>query len=228
MSAATTPILVFPGLDGTGQLLEEFKAEHPPGLSVKVLPLPQLADATYEKLVDHFADQVEAHPGAIVIGESFSGPLAVLLGQRCPSVRGVILAASFATAPVPRVARRVPWDIIAKAPQPAFALKRVVMSGDDSPELVTAVQRSLGSVPPPALAARVRALSAVDVREQLAGLKVPVMALNAARDQLIPERCRKAIVAARPDTVVRSIDAPHLMLQTEPKQAWEHIAAFAT
>jgi len=65
----------------------------------------------------------------------------------------------------------------------------------------------------------------VDVRAELAQVKVPVMYLQPTKDKLVDPGCLAEMQAVKPGRVV-SIESPHLVLQCEAKVAGEAITAF--
>src|SRR5688572_22228863 len=92
-------IVLLPGLDGTGKLFAPLLGALEPEFECQVVSYP-------DSLTDYAAH--EAHVRAVlpkdrpfmVLGESFSGPIAVRLGANPPpSLAGIILSASFLRSP---------------------------------------------------------------------------------------------------------------------------------
>ena len=75
--------------------------------------------------------------------------------------------------------------------------------------------------------ARVAAILAVDCRAQLRRIEVPMLYLRARDDRLVPASAGHAIQELRPDCEFIEIDAPHFLLQTEPKSCAAAVLAFA-
>jgi len=69
------------------------------------------------------------------------------------------------------------------------------------------------------LATRVRETVAVDVTPQLEQIDVPVLYLEANKDHVIPRACVRKILQHRPEAEVRTLNAPHWILQTCGDQA---------
>jgi pimeloyl-ACP methyl ester carboxylesterase len=55
---------------------------------------------------------------------------------------------------------------------------------------------------------------------------VPILYLAGRRDRLVGARAARAIHRIRPDVTVRTLDAPHLVLQVRPVEAWREISRF--
>ena len=93
-----TTVVVFPGLDGNPRLLDEFRAHAPEEFEVLIFGLPHITYSNYESLADHFEPLLSTLDKFILIGESFSGPLAVHLAHRLPDrIIRLVLVASFLT-----------------------------------------------------------------------------------------------------------------------------------
>lgn len=225
MPALTT--LILPGLDGTGDLLERFRDLAPASHDATVLTLPRDGDNTYRGLMAHFAKDVVQPSRCLLIGESFSGPLAVMLAAAHPDVvAGVVLVASFVTSPAPRFARFIPWSLVCHLPVPRLMIRHSLLGHDAPRETVDKVRRAIASVPARTLAQRMQQALAVDVSEVFKRMPCPALYLRATQDAVVSYRCVDAIVRARGDTVVRDIPGPHLLLQQQPQQAWRHIGGF--
>lgn len=91
------------------------------------------------------------------------------------------------------------------------------------PRLVRELSATLRRVDPGVLALRVRELLAVDERAALREVPAPIVYLRGTADKLVRERALAAIIATRPDVDVRTIAAPHALLQTAPAAAWSAI-----
>jgi hypothetical protein len=124
------PILLLPGMDGTGILFRSFRVALPPEVAAVC------EDLSLETSQDHRELAAVVHPPDVpyaVLGESFSGPLALLLADRDPNARAVVLAASFSRCP----SRALSWLWpLARGPllglQPPDALVRHFLLGEDA------------------------------------------------------------------------------------------------
>ncbi len=204
-SAYRRRMLLLPGLDGTATLWRPL--------------LDALGDAaagaeltTYERGTSRYEALLAALPPmrapSLVVAESFGGPLAIRLAARDPNVRALVLVASFAVGPP--LARLAPLLRLAPRP-PSFAL-RLAMLGQDAPAArVRELSEAIAAVPRATIAARVAEVARVDVRAAARALAVPITWVVAARDHLVgPPR-------DVPGDVV-TIDGPHLLAQTRPRE----------
>ncbi|MCA9089354.1 MAG: alpha/beta hydrolase [Planctomycetaceae bacterium] len=224
LTSDVPPILAFPGLDGTGELLRDLQQVVMQEHSLTICPLPQQGPQDYRTLVNHFDGLLQEHSRCILLAESFSGPLGILLAAQHPDrVAGVILAATFATSPEWWLTRRIPWRWMFRLPSPAI-LARWLLSGWDAPaDHLKLLNQTIQSVPAEILAARIATVVEVDVTSELARLSCPVGVLSPQEDRLIPQQCLRIIRHARPDVQVRALAGPHLLLERDPEAAWQAI-----
>ena len=76
------------------------------------------------------------------------------------------------------------------------------------------------------VAARIRALLQVDVRELLKNSSAPVLCLVGSDDGVVPYDNVQQMVRARPSTQVRMIEGHHFAIYTNPNAAAGAIEAF--
>jgi hypothetical protein len=84
----------------------------------------------------------------------------------------------------------------------------------------------MSQVAPAAIRARVAAILAVDYRPALKRIDVPILYIRALTDRLIPASAGRAILELRPDAELSEIDAPHFLLQTEPRACVASVMSF--
>jgi pimeloyl-ACP methyl ester carboxylesterase len=214
--------LLLPGLDGTGELFERFVAAASRDWPVRIVPLPSDRPRGYHDLAECLLPALPTERFAL-IAESFSGPLAILLANRCPQIYAVVLAASFARAPIPRAFARLA-GLAGRLQPPAWAL-RVFMTGGD-PVLTESVRRVLPAAGRDVIGGRIAAVSSVDVTSELQRVRQPLLVLRGARDRLIHARAAETIRALKPAATLVDLDGAHLLLQTTPNECWAAIQPF--
>lgn len=216
------PLLFLPGMDGSGALwgpLLDALGGAADGAELARYPTNV---GRYDALLDAIATTREP---TLVVAESFGGPLAIRLAARDASVSGLVLIASFARGP--RLAR---WTSafagMAPHPPPRFALRAAMLGGHRLEPIERALADAIAAVEPAAMRTRIREVAHVDVRPELASLRIPIVWVDAARDRLLgaPEPSRDA-------GRVITIDGPHLLAQVRPREVAasivEHLAAAA-
>ena len=226
-TATTTPmpdaaLFLMPGLDGTGHMFERFLATMPRHYRVHSFSYPTDVSLTYEALTDWVLARLPPGP-LYLIGESFSGPLAVMVARRCSQVRAVVLCATFVEPPFPRALSHAPAPLLRQ--RPPILLTSLFLTGGDA-ELARAARRALDTVAPDVVASRIRSVLNVDCRRELLTLTQPLLYLNPTHDHFLWGAGARAIRALRPDAAVLDVQGPHLLLQANPHECWAHIAPF--
>jgi pimeloyl-[acyl-carrier protein] methyl ester esterase len=223
-------LVLLPGLDGSGLLFRHLVSSLPASLQPIVVAYP--ADqASYSELLPFVMSSLPEEGRFLLLGESFSGPLAILAAAERPvGLAGVILAASFARCPVPQwfalsrslvrapLVRWSPWSLVA----------RVLLGRDlKSSALSTELHHAVSTVSPAVLASRIREVLSVDVTQQLSRISVALLYIRAKRDILVRRSALKLIQRGGANVRVVSIDAPHMVLQAAAREASDEIAQFA-
>ena len=217
--------ILLPGLDGTGKLFSRLVSRCPRQFRPQVISYPDDRTLDYAQLEALVRRQLPSDTPFIIVAESFSGPVAVALASGpMDNLRGVVLAASFVTAPRLGAWRFLPWRTLFRFPAPVAILRQLLTASDST--LLRDMQASIRDVSAHVLAARVRSALSVDVRRELASVTCPLLYIRAQRDRVIPSRCLRDILSVREDVAVESLDAPHPVLQHEPGAAWEAISHF--
>ncbi len=87
-------------------------------------------------------------------------------------------------------------------------------------------QQTWTRVPSRTVAARARAILALDARKCLRECPRPVLYLAGSRDRVVPRWNAQEIVRESPSAKVVTIDGPHLALYTNPVPAARAIVGF--
>ena len=215
-------VVLLPGLDGTARLFDPFVAIAPEGIDPRGQALPDDAPRGYEQLATWVIERLPAGR-VVLVAESFSGPLALVIANRCPRVAAVVMCASFVVPPLKLRASWLP-SFLWHRPPPAFFVRVLLTGGDRA--LAESVRRAVADVPGSIIAHRIATVLGVDARDEVAALDRPLLCLRATRDRIVRVDSTATIRALRPNAELVDIDAPHLLLQTNPRAAWDVIAPF--
>lgn len=209
-------------MDGTGILFEPFLRVLPPAVRPVVVSYPPDLPLGYDDLLPIVLDALPRGP-FVLVGESFSGPLALRAAAAGPAgLVGVVLVATFLTSPIPRFVR--PFLVAPLFDLAPYRLELTLLAGlDASPEIARLLRQARAKVPGAVLTERVRAILGVDATDALRECAAPLLYLRGMRDRLVGRSSLRAIRRARLDVESVSLDAPHLLLQTRPEEAWEAI-----
>jgi pimeloyl-ACP methyl ester carboxylesterase len=224
------PVVMLPGLDGTGQLFEPFLTQLPIDLPPIIVRYPFDRRMGYSDLKPLIEAELPARGPFVLLGESFSSPLAVqFAADRNPRLAALVLAGGFVRSPVAAWLSRLrgvvgSWCF--QRPPPAWAIRRYLAGSDAPSELVATVQSVIRTVSPSVLAHRVREVLAVDGRDALLRVQVPVLALAGSKDRLVSLRNVEDLRVLGNLLELELLDAPHLILQRQPAAAANCIAQF--
>src|SRR5688572_2754392 len=131
-------LILMPGMDGTGELFRPLLAALPKSIEPVVVRYPGHEPLRYSELLPIARAALPVGEPFVLLGESFSGPLALMLAAGAPAgLCGVILCASFAEKPVrwvPRAFRHLAigpmfWAL------PAAARLKALAGGYSTPKL---------------------------------------------------------------------------------------------
>lgn len=226
-------LVLLPGLDGTGQLFLPLLEILPAWIHPHVITYPSERMLDYDQLTAFVMERLPGAGRIVLLGESFSGPVAVKVAATAPErLVGMILVATFVTSPlapiVSGLARMMARPaLLAKTP-PRFLLRWWLL-GKDAPEsLIRLVHDALAMVAAQVKAGRIVELLRVDVREELRMAQVPVLYITATNDRVVSRRCGREITRDAQEVTVKHVDGPHLVLQCAPESALRRIVSFIT
>jgi pimeloyl-ACP methyl ester carboxylesterase len=218
-------LVLLPGLDGTGRFFARLEKCLDNRLPLQVVPYPADKNWGYRELPDFVRGQIGSEP-VVLLGESFSGPIAINLAADMPEqVKGLILAATFVTPPWPG------WMISAAARAnpglvPRGWLDAVLRGPANDPELAAEIAAMMAGFMPEVRAARLRAVAGADARADLQRVSCPIMVLHGRGDWLVPKSGIVRAIKSKPGAVIKLIDGPHMLLQCNATGAAREIEAF--
>ncbi len=181
----------------------------------------------YDELPDFVEERLPSGP-IVLLGESFSGPVAMDLATALPDrVVGLVLAATFADPPMPRVlyhvARMIDHTWIPKRVINAFVLEFTGRS-----EIGTQLFQILTALPREVVRVRTTETLRVDKTAELASITCPTLCLFGSRDRLVRRGRTEVILDGVQNCQKAEFDAPHMLLQTHPDHAAKAVDRFCS
>jgi pimeloyl-[acyl-carrier protein] methyl ester esterase len=231
MSASAEPLLtlLLPGLEGTGRLFSRFLCAADGSLELRALSYPRDRFLGYDALEEVIARELPSDRPFALLGESFSGPLALRLAAKAPpGLLGLVLVTTFHRNPAAPLFRKLSLlaPVFFRMPLPPHVV-RLLLAGADAPDdLVAEVRAAVATVDPRVMAARTREALQVNATDALRACPVPMLFLGGKDDRLLRSALPIEIRSLRPDAEIRMLDAPHLVLQRCPGQAMELVTSF--
>jgi pimeloyl-ACP methyl ester carboxylesterase len=225
-----TSIVLLPGMDGTGELFAPLVAAWGDQFRAQVVSYPCAERLDYAALADRVRSLLPRNEDYVLLAESFSGPLGVMLAAERPQrLRGLVLCATFARSPLPLLRWTAPWaQAVPLAALPDRVLAWGLLGPYATPSLLKAIRHAVQSVDPAVLAARVRAVAEVDVSVAVSDVQVPVLYLQARNDRVVPPRAVRPFMALGDRLRVVSCAGPHCLLQARAVDAAAAISAFVS
>jgi pimeloyl-ACP methyl ester carboxylesterase len=233
VSAPPPTLVLLPGLEGTGTLFEPLVAAMADtGFPTHIVRYPCHQMLDFAALVAIARQALPAEGPYVLLGESFSGPIAIALAASKPQgLCGLVLCCTFARNPRPSLAplrRWIDWLPIKQAPMWTLDMlvDLLVMGRNTKPPVREALHHAIAQVDDAVLKTRLRTVVDMDVSDQLATVQIPVLYLQALQDRLISTASAEHICTVLPHVQVRQLAGPHGLLQAAPQESAQIIARF--
>jgi len=220
-------VVLLPGLNGTEGLFNPLLEFKPDGIETIVISYPTQEKKTYRELSYYILSELETITGSyVLLGESFSGPIALFVAQSNPNgLIGVILAASFISAPQTKLLKYLPWNFGFSLAKPIYGVRRL-FSNRKHAILLRLISKEIEKVAPKVLSHRIQLIFAVKADRALINCKVPILYLRGKHDYIVPKKNLDKIVELKNNVEVTEFNTQHLVLQSAPEEAWAAISEF--
>ena len=221
-------LVLLPGMDGTGIFFEDFAATIQHDFKPVIVRYPNDPSLGYAELEPIVRAALPQDEPFLILGESFSGPLAISIAADNPAgLLGLILCVTFARNPHPLL----PLVCAILKPLPALRIPRFIQQPKlfgrfNSPYLGAKLREVRSRVSQKTLKARLEAVASVDVFEKLRRVSVPTLYLRGSEDRVVSRTSGDYIKKIHPKVEIAELDAPHLLLQTAPQAATRIVIEF--
>jgi pimeloyl-ACP methyl ester carboxylesterase len=222
------PIVLLPGLDGTGASFYPLLPHLSPEFVPVVVNYPRDRPLGYDELLPLVLPRIPRKP-FVLLGESFGGPLALkVAGTQPAGMLALILCSTFMRNPVrfqPAWLRHLVWPGRFGL-YPQFAQMKAKFRGYSTPDLREFYVKEMKSVQPAVIADRIRSALAINVQRELAQCAAPVLYLRGRKDRLIARHNMLDMQRCQPNMRTLTLDAAHCVLQLRPAEAKQAILNF--
>jgi pimeloyl-[acyl-carrier protein] methyl ester esterase len=222
-------LVLLPGLDGTGVLFRPLLSQLPREIVPLVISYPPTERLGYNELLEIICNKLPEQEPFVVLGESFSGPLAIKVAARQPAgLRGVILVGTFVRNPLGTEwnwLRHITFDWMFRGSS-IISRTKMLVGGYGTRELIQLQREALEPVAPTVLAHRIREVLQVDARDELQKCAVSILDIRGNKDEVVWQKNACEIRTLRADVRRVNFDAPHLILQTKPVECAREIEWF--
>lgn len=222
-------LVLLPGMDGTGKLFAPLLKQLPPHISPEIICYPTSQKLSYQALTNLAREQVPQGQPYLLLGESFSGPIAISMAANADAyLKGVILSCTFARNPRQFLSKF--GGLVPSLPIHTWSiplLNQLLMGSFKDPEISNQLFEAVSAVLPEVMRYRLDAVMRVDETQALKNIAQPILYLQGKSDYLVPATAAQDILKMAKNAQLIALDAPHLLLQVAAKEAAGHIQRFA-
>jgi pimeloyl-[acyl-carrier protein] methyl ester esterase len=206
---------LLPGLDGTGILFRQFVEALGASVDTQIIAYPADQLLGYSELESLVREALPRDRPYVVLGESFSGPIAIRMGANPPAgLVGLILCVTFAKNPYPLFGWAGPWASSVPVTAVPSWVRAAFMWGAPATEQVRAdSELATATVGQAVLQHRIAAVLKVDETDSLARIRMPTLVLQASEDRVVPQSATEHIMRTLSTAELVEIPGPHMLLQ---------------
>jgi pimeloyl-[acyl-carrier protein] methyl ester esterase len=223
------PLIILPGLDGTGTRLTPFLREMGERtVPARIIGYPPDRPMGYAELESYVRQALPECEQYVLLAESFSGPIAIRVAADPPAgLAGLILCGTFAKNPFPwlravrALAVRMPFKSL-----PRWLRAPLMWGSGDPRRAPSRAERASAAVDKAVIRRRLHEVLTVDVTACLADIRLPTLILTATRDRIVPVSAARLLVQRTAHSELTEIDGPHLLLQARPGESAAAVLRF--
>ncbi|MGZ5381105.1 MAG: alpha/beta fold hydrolase [Thermoanaerobaculia bacterium] len=203
-------------------MFSSFVALAPAWASCRPLALPTLGGQSFDEIADAILQELRPLEGFVLLGESYSGPIAARLSARLGQKVALLVLCN----PVVEMSVRVPEgllaSIVSSAWTPAWCAAMALSGGDGS--IARAALGEDRGLPKGILALRLSAVFSATEEALASHLSPPLLSIPETNDHLVSLSRSRAFFSRVPHGTVAEIEGPHLIVQTRPVEVWAAIS----
>lgn len=213
----TIPLVLLPGLDGTGRLFEPFI--HRIESDTHIIPLPEAGPQHAAALVAHISREMPDEP-MVLLAESFSGGLVPsLLETTGDTIRAVIFVASFVSSPgsvrLTLGTRLLPFRRVITSTIFKPLMHSLLIGKQAPPETRALFSDVMKQIPRSTLSDRMKTMARYRKPDRWPW--IPSFYIRASNDRLVSRDKLDEIRCLVGELTVYEVEGPHLILQTAPE-----------
>ena len=223
-----TILVLLPGLDGSGQLFDDLIIQLHPTIAYQIIRYPNNPDLGYDELTDFVRSQLPLNKNIVLLGESFSGPIAIKLAALMGAqIKGLMLCCSFAANPRPALTF-LPKILPDFAYKLAFSRSflHLLLGQLASPKTHQSLKDVMQNLPLEVIKARLISVTHVNVTEQFRELALPMIYFRAQNDLLVPKKTAAYLQQLNSQIGIKEFQGTHFLLQTNPQETAAEIYRF--
>ena len=217
-----------PGFHGTGELFGPLVSALDGNVSPQLISYPENLGPSLDAYVDFLAGQIDHEKPYLLLGESFSGPVALsLLARGAESCKGLLLIATFISNPAPfptLLATTLLSPFLGIRP-PRWAICRYLVGRNGPSDLVDCLCKIASTLKRRIVLERFQILRQLRLRDY--DPWCPCHYMRAEGDELVSSAKSDELVAHVAGCTVSSVPGAHLIAQHSPEVVAAQIAIMA-
>ena len=221
-------LVLLPGMDGTGDCFSPFLKCLSTAISYTVINYDNGIPMDYDSIEVSIRKQLPLEVPFIILGESFSGPIAISIAAAPPeNLIGVVFVCTFARNPQPMLTWLKPFirfTPIKSAPK--SAMQYFILGSHATASLNTMLHAAIDQVSEEVLRFRAALVLDIDYTNLIDKISLPCLYFVATQDRVVPRAASQYMFDRLSNVRVEEINAPHFLLQVEPVQAAKLIEKF--
>lgn len=224
-------LVLLPGLDGTGLLFADFVSELRavgPEIDTNVVRYPTDKPLDYAELEKIVREALPRDQPFVLLGESFSGPLAISMAASRPNgLVGLILVCTFARYSRPwlrHLDRLAPYIPVSGGV--VSLVRNIVAPGEVEPSVRAKLDDARERVAKRVMRARIGELLRVDITAKIDEIEVPILDLRVRKDGIVPNSAGDSIRHLGRRVSIVEMDGPHFILLAKPRESAAAIRDF--
>ena len=215
-------VVLLPGLHGSRALFSSFIELAPPWARCRPFALPTVGGQGFDALAESLLPELRPLEGFVLLGESFSGPIAARLSAHLGQKVALLVLCN----PVVEMSVQVPEGIlapiVASVWMPAWCAAMALSGGDRS--IARAALGEVRALSRDILAQRLSAVFSATEEALAAHLSPPLLSILGTNDHLVSLSRSRAFFSRVPQSTVAEIEGPHLIVQAKPVEVWAAIS----
>lgn len=211
-------LILLPGMDGAGRLFAPLCERVGRTWDIQVISYPAGGAQDYEYLARYVRDQLPHDDDFIVLAESFSGPVAYLLGVAPPpGLKAIVFVATFLESPRPVllwIFKNI-FRVVGRIRPPRFIVRKYLL-GSAEQTLYELFWEAVTANPIATMMARMNSILVLPVAERQ--VRVPCAYIRPQDDKLVPKRCMERFKKVAPHLRLYEVAGPHFVLQANAEE----------
>lgn len=220
-------LVLLPGLDGSGELFAPLLSflQH---FECQIISLPNTTNQNYQFLAEYVLTQLPKDD-FILLAESFSGPIAILLSQqRNKNLKGIILVATFISPPrkhLVLLTKILPIKILLSLPFGCYLYSYLFF--DNNLNLFKLLKQTINTIPTKILKQRLNSIQSLgNLKKLLSISSTPALYIQPISDLFVSNNKYHEISKYYDNITLKKIDGSHFIAQVRPRECSAIISEF--